>query len=299
MDKALFKYSKELLLKYRQGHKVKLTHSATQKAKRLYQEYGFGTMSNDYLHFTADDRASLIELVQQELSGVDLLSDDYPSPQSRIDNAKTNRNEKQNALAVNRDFVLINSLQIFKINQQQFAHIPCTSLGLYIKGDEICSIEHKQIVLVENLAVMANLELLNLPKILDDALWLYRGDVKQQQQTGTAYQFFKRFKDSHQLICFSDFDPEGIKIALTCDAEFWLTLKGLTLKDISIDVGLGLEGDEREWDRQINARTYLQAKMNLEAVCQSAFAYMQNNRKTLKQEHMLAKNVALDIYPLY
>ena len=295
MDKALYKYSKDLLLKYRQEGKVKLTKSA----KRLFQNYGFGTMSYDYLHFTADDRASLITKVRGELSGVDLLSDDYPSAHSRIDNAKTNRNEKQNALSVSRDFILINSLNMLKINQKQFPHIPCTSLGIYIKADDICSIEHKQIVLVENLAVMANLSLLNLPKTLYDALWLYRGDIKKQQQTGTAYQFFRRFKNSQQLICFSDFDPEGIKIALTCDAGYWLTLKGLTLKEFSVDIELGLEGDEREWGRQINAITYLQAKINLADVCQSAFNYMQINRKTLKQEHMLAQNLALDIYPLF
>jgi hypothetical protein len=289
MNKALFEYSKNLLLKYRQGHIVKLIKSASL----LNQEYGFGTIQHDYLHFTDDDRASLLTIVKKEL-GVDLLSDDYPSPQSRIENAKTQRNEKHNALAVSTDFVLINSLQTLNINQQQLTNTSCTTLGLYIKANEIKSIEHQQIVLVENFAVMANLKLLNLPKSLHGALWLYRGDIKKQQQTGIAYQFFRRFKDSHQLICFSDFDPEGIKIALTCNASYWLTLK------YTADINeLRLFGDEGEWDKQINSISYLRAKLNLADECQQAFDYMQSNRNTLKQEHMLAKSLALAVYPLF
>jgi len=288
MNKQLFDYCKRLLLKYRQGGSIKLTASA----RALHLEYGFGEIDSAYLHFSYDQRLSLIKELQSQLA-LDVLTQEY-LPRSRQDNAISKRNEKDNSYAVCRDFVLINSLGSLQLNGQVYPANPFTSLGLYVKAEEIKSIGHKQIVLVENLEIMANLPALILPEELENPLWLYRGDIQEKQQTGSAYAFFKRFdNDKHQLICFSDLDPAGIQIALTCHAAYWLTPE-----DSSVIKFSGAKDAEQEWYKQDATVKYLNRYNNLPDKCQRAFALMLHNRKTLKQEHMLAHQIPLGLYRL-
>ncbi|MFT6925246.1 MAG: hypothetical protein ACJAZP_000826 [Psychromonas sp.] len=288
MNKQLFDYCKRQLLKQRQGGSVKLT----ALARTLHHQYGFGEIDRGSLHFSYDQRISLIREIQKQLK-LDVLTDEYV-PQSRRENALHRRNEKDNSHAVCRDFVLINSLDGLQLNGQVYPANAFTSLGLYVKADEIKSIEHKQIIFVENLEMMANLPALNLPAQLDNPLWLYRGDIQEKQQTSTAYAFFKRFNNNQQqLICFSDLDPAGIQIALTCSAEYWLTPK-----DSSVVKFSQAKDAEQEFYKQNAAIQYLQHYKNLPDKCQMAFESMLHNRKTLKQEHMLAHQIALGLYKL-
>lgn len=258
---------------------------------RLHNEYNFGTVSNGYLYFTEADRMALIERVRFE-NGIHLLRDSYPETRSRSQVAHSQRNEKVGSFAVSQDFILVNSLHTIKVNQQEDPISSVTSLGVYINADEITSIEHTYIVFVENLHIMSNLALLDIPEILQEALWVYRGDIKTQQSTGSAYQFFRRFRDSNQLVCFSDLDPKGIEIAMTCDAHYWLTAED------SKAVSIALQGHEYEWFVQMKAIKYLQKKSDLPKKCKAAFLEMCDNRKTLKQEHMLEHNIKLDLYEL-
>lgn len=286
MNKALYQFCQTKFKTLRQG-KLKLSSLLI----RLNHDYGFGVIDGDYLHFNEAHRQSLIDSVLSE-NRLHLFRDAYAAAQSRQENAQTQRNEKDNSYSVSRDFILINSLQTLQLNGQKFPVIPLTSLGLYLKADEIVSVEHKQIVLVENLAIMSNLEALNIPESLHSALWLYRGDVKAQQQTGCAYQFFRRFKQTNQLICFSDLDPAGIQIALTSDADYWLTAKESSV------INSELQGDENEWFKQQGAIKHLKNKTDLPEKCQIAFSQMCSVRKTLKQEQMLALNIKLELFAL-
>lgn len=302
MNKALYNFTKSKLDKLRSGGKIKWSISC----QRLHDDYGFGTLTyegkNEYLVFNSDDRAALIRTIINE-HGLDLVIDDYSFEKSRAENAKHHRNEKVNSYAVSKDFILVNTLTDFRLNGERFAKAPLSSLGHYIKADEIISIEHRQIVLVENLTIMANLAALNLPSALQEALWLYRGDLKSQQQTGTAYHFFRRFgqqdttigKDElpkHQMICFSDFDPKGIEIALTCGADYWLTIDDNTV------INIELTGSEKDWFDQTGAKTFLTKHPLLPDKCQQAFQIMNDSKKTFKQEHMLSHQTSLALFTL-
>ena len=286
MNKALYEFAQKKFRTLTHG-KLKLSGML----RRLHTGYAFGVVMGDYLLFNEHDRAYLIARVQYE-NGVHLFREPYPGKQSRQQAAKSERNEKAQSYAVSSDFILLNALQPLQLNNQQLPVSPLTSLGMYLKADEITSVEHQQIVLVENLTIMANLSALNIPETLKGALWLYRGDIKRQQRTGSAYQFFRRFKASHQLVCFSDLDPAGIQIALTCGAQYWLTAED---NDV---VNLELQGDENEWFKQAKAIKYLEGIIDLPEKCQSAFAEMYGSRKTLKQEHMLAHNIKLGLFSL-
>jgi len=315
MNKQLYNFTQAKLQKNRQGGQIK--NSAL--AIKLYEEYNFGQLdfNKQWLTFNLDNILALSDEIQSVL-GIDIRQDPYPTKKDRLSTAENCRNEKENSYAVSKDFILINSLSELNVNQSCHNISPLTSLGLYIKADDIKSIEHSAIILVENLAVMANLRTINLASInkkhsgtpilgnnissqyidLTQALWLYRGDVKAQQTTNTSYQFFRRFKGVTPLICFSDLDPKGIEIALTCNADYWLTIENTN------EITMALSGNEQEWYKQGAAIDFLQQKMKRvkqnghdegNPDWQSMFSSLLTHKKTLKQEHILKHKLCLTL----
>jgi len=311
INKTLYKFAQCQIQNNSNGGQIKNSALAT----RLYEEFHFGQfdLTKQWLTFGLTDILELSKEVKDS-HGVDIRNDPYPSKKDRINTAEKNRNEKGNSYAVSKDFILINSLSELNINKICHKISPLISLGTYIKAEDIQSVDHTAIVLVENLAVMANLNVINLASINDNnsnknllnksnnidltkALWLYRGDVKPQQTTNTSYQFFRRFKGEIPLICFSDLDPKGIEIALTCHADFWLTLNNTN------DVNIPLLGNEQEWYKQESSISFLQEQLDniptQEKDCwQNTFINLRTHRKTLKQEHMLKHNLALTLLTL-
>ena len=286
MKEPLFKYCQNNLRVVGQG-KLKITPSL----KCLHRDYNFGSLDDKYCYFTEQDKDNLIEHVKDELQ-VHLFRQSYPDKNSRTKNAENSRNEKINALKVSENFVLVNSLNSLCINQQKTDISLLGGLGHFIYAPDIKTVEHQQIILVENLEVMANLSLLNIPDQLKDALWLYRGDKEKHKQTGTAGELYKRFQKTNTLICFSDFDPTGLAIALTCGATQWLTLSSST------DIHIKLSGAEYEWFNQQKDKTFLNNSAKLTDQLSELFDVMNHNQKTLKQEHMLAHSLELALYPL-
>jgi hypothetical protein len=299
MNKVLYKATQNLFQKYRQGGRVKKSASVT----KLYEEYHFGQfdLNKEWLTFSLDNILALSKEIQESTLSVDIRHDPYPIEEDRLVNAEKYRDEKNNSYPVSKDFILVNSLSELKINQSHHAITPITSLGIYIRADDIHSIEHRNIVLVENLAVMACLSALNLSSItedLSDALWVYRGDIKKQQKTSTAYQFFRRFKNN-QRICFSDVDPKGIEIAITSDADYWLTIENI--EDFKNTINL-LEGSEGEWFKQRASIEFLQKEQDKQFIqhqtkpaWERLFTVCLNNNKTLKQEHVIAHQLPLTL----
>lgn len=288
MNKTLFEYCKKHL---RLVTQAKLPANASLKSLVEQYNIGFIDCHTNLFHFNAKDKQHLIEMVAQELNGI-LLSDPYPVKTSRTQIAQTQRNEKIGALKVSGDFVLLNSRHSLCLNNEITTNSPLNSLGHFICASDIKSIEHSHIVLVENLIVMANLSRLNIPEQLKDALWLYRGDAQPQQQTGTAYELFRRFSSRHQLVCFSDLDPSGLQICLTSGATQWLTIVDKT------QLSMKLRGVENEWGKQDKARRYLNNKSSLPSHCESLFKQMMSSQTTLKQEHILQHELKLALFPL-
>ena len=93
MNKGLYLFSQRKLKTLSAG-KLKLSGSL----EKLNQEYAFGVIDGDYLHFNENDRLTLIKRVQLE-NGVHLFRDPYPQKQSREQSAQTQRNEKENSYA--------------------------------------------------------------------------------------------------------------------------------------------------------------------------------------------------------
>ncbi len=265
--------------------------------KQLLNEYNFGVVSAGYLHFTTQHIDQLIQTVLDE-NGIHLFRDKFPSKKNRIETSLSNPNEKDNSCAIRDEYVLLNSRYSININQLQTPIQGARSLGTYVAIEEIKSIEHRQLILVENLSIMAYLADLNLPSELDNALWLYRGDVNHENSTAVAYDFFRtckqKIKQKIKLICFSDFDPQGIVIALTCGADLWLTVIDAQSKTLP-------GGAENDFYKQNNARTTLEKKRSageLPKSCSRAFSTMCAMKKTIKQEHMVSHQFELDCFSL-
>jgi len=115
--------------------------------------------------------------------------------------------------------------------------------------------------------------------------------MQTHKNTSTAAQFFKRFEKSNTLVCFSDLDPKGLEIAITCGAKQWLTIADKN------DLNISLTGHENEWYKQDNAITYLN-KQQLPLHERILFDEMKKTKKTLKQEHMLSYGLSLDCFDL-
>lgn len=289
MNKQLFEFAQNNLGKKQQGSLKKCPSSI-----KLHEVYNFGTWSADgkTLLFNVEQREGLIRDIQLKHKGLHLLFDSYPEASSREEQAQIKKDEKNNALPVTKGYVLLNSLEELKLNKEVIQKSSLNTLGQYIKADEIHSIEHSSLILVENLAVMGALKRLLLPEALHSALWIYRGDAKKYQQTGTAYRFFRRWNNSHQLICFSDFDPEGLKIAATSHAQHWLAP---AKEEWEQQLNIELEGYEEEWFKQKwgnNKQQPIPESLN------KAFETMAKHKKTLQQEHMIAHKIRLQLHPL-
>ncbi len=288
MNKSMFNYCKKHL-RFTSNTKLK----ATATLEKLVEKHSIGTITDGYFVFDELDKQLLIETVARLYDGL-LLSDEFPEKKRRDQNALHHSDEKANALKVSEGFVLVNSLHSLRLNKTVTTNNPLSSLGQFIYASEINTVEHKQIILVENLIVMANLSRLNIPESLKDALWLYRGDQQAHKQTGCAYQLFRRFKESHQLVCFSDLDPSGLQIAMTCGAQSMLTLSNLA--DLSVE-NAG-SGEEQEWFNQTHAKAYLNKQKTLPKQSQLLFNNMKQKQLTLQQEHMLAHDLPLVCYQL-
>jgi len=267
---------------------------ANKSCEWLVNTHRLGRIFDKIWFYSEQERLKLIQLVHDQHQ-VNLLIDEYPAKQNRLVNAKTQNNEKYNALAVSHDFVLVNAFQQLKLNQQCIDLQGIASLGLSINTTQISSIEHRTLVFVENLAVMANLKKITLAEDalhLKEALWIYRGDKKHTQTTAQAYTFYKRFADTHQLVCFADFDPAGLQIALTCGAT------KLLAPCLSSVVSLPVSGAEKAYYDQHQAKIYLDNNPNLSTPCQQLYCEMKSNKKTLQQEHLLAHQIPLSIYKI-
>lgn len=268
-----------------------------------------GRISDGYWFYKAQDRATILDLIKSQLA-VDLMVDDYPLAQSRETIALTHNNEKLNALAVADDFVLVNALNGLMLNQQRFDMTNLSSLGLYLNIHDIESVEHKQIVFVENLTIMANLRKLVLAgnaEHLSNALWVYRGDLKREQSTSRAYDFFRRFKSSHQLIAFTDVDPEGFRIALTSGATQLLAPNTKAIHHFKV------EGADQDYFNQTAAKHYVLNRFHstaqnksdfvlpepvLSQACQTLFTVICDLRKTIKQEHILSHQIPISVFEI-
>lgn len=221
------------------------------------------------------------------------MNDNRPD---RITQAGCFNNEKAGSSPVKKDLVLVNALHSLKLNGETYPILPFAGAGCMLDQRFIDSQQHVALVLVENLSVMTALPRLQLPEPLQDSLFLYRGDVKDTS-TSAANKLFRRL-NCQQKVVFADFDPKGIEIALSCGAEQALLPVQEQWEIICDPLWQNLEGVEERWIDQGATLAALGQRQAKPEWADSALSCMGRHVQTRTQEHLIAHQVPLALFPI-
>ncbi len=296
MNRQTFKWVSDLV-KSRPGQTT--TRSTSSMGRFVIERYRIGCLQNNELVFTSQDKTALRRQIIEEVS-VDPFDTDQ-LPDSRLEVAKHHHNEKLAKNPVSHDHVLLNCPnKTLKLNNRtielQTEFIP--NAGMMCLSSGITQIDHNAIVVVENLALMQLCNLLKLPSVCRNALWIYRGDHKTGAKIAACYDLLKRFGDSKDVIVFSDMDPKGLEIAHTIPySDYWLGPECRAWDNCYTSKHANPSG----YDKQSDAMTSLLKK------CETGFLAepfidivlrMKNERSSYRQEHMYVHNIYLSLFPI-
>ncbi|WP_298442151.1 hypothetical protein [uncultured Ferrimonas sp.] len=215
---------------------------------------------------------------------------------TRIELAKTHNNEKGGSRPVGADLVLASALSTVCVNGLRLPIHKVNRSGVMLNWREIERIEHDCVVLVENLAVMTALAQLQLPDELQGALFLYRGDANDNH-TSAAYQWFRQLTHVNKVV-FADFDPAGIEIAISSGAEWALLPQQAQWEYLLHPQWQQLIGAESRFYAQRESLNGLAERTNKPEWGEQLLRTMGKHRQTRTQEHLIAHQVPLALFPL-
>ncbi|MGZ5075434.1 MAG: DUF7281 domain-containing protein [Methylobacter sp.] len=267
--------------------------------RQVLADYGCGYISNNKLNFSAEHKRRLRQQVKDEM-GLDPFTDRLPD--DRLEMSEYHANEKLAAEPASNDQLLLNSADgIVRINNAQIQLHPesVKTAGLLCMNAGINSVEHRTIVVVENLDIMPLCHSWQLPLSEPDALWIYRGDHKSGAKAKACRDFLQRFGKDKTVVVFSDMDPKGLEIALTLPfANFWLgpcenSRQALLNSNHANDAG---------FDIQSKAVGYLLRQLNSNVLSEPfkrLISSLRDQRSSFRQQHTYSRNVTLELVPIW
>jgi hypothetical protein len=259
---------------------AKIQHGAsvvlTGVFQAFHQDYSIGKTSAGKLQLTSKDIRQIRKLIK-EMSGFDILTD--PIPSSRTEMAKYFPNEKLSTTPVKDKVVKVYGVLSTNINGKKYDLEDC--MNLEVPLDSLRSIEHKQIVIVENYEAFSQFRLIQ-SNMIPNPLVVYRGDIEGGV---ISKEIAKRFPKV-ELVAWFDTDPSGISFALASGANYML-IPSISKQDL-IEHGNPtlFEEQYRYWERVSKA---LPSK--LEALISSV-------EKGITQESIVANNITLVLHPI-
>lgn len=181
--------------------------------QQLHNTFEIGQLTGaNKLALSSKDHRHLRDLVSQH-TGIDPLDVDSEKSLnniihgSRIDIAKHLPNEKLSGRPVSDDVVLVGSpTGCLRLAGGDITLLPGMTLNCHysdLRG-------LRQVVLVENLAVMYHLHQFQWPDGFENSVMLFRGAVKQSPLAVTQAVNFV-----DEVVCFPDYDPQGLMNSLT------------------------------------------------------------------------------------
>ncbi|QXO16752.1 DUF7281 domain-containing protein [Vibrio ostreae] len=242
----------------------------------FYQDYGIGKTSFGKLQLTPQDIRQVRKLIKEQ-TGFDILTD--PIPSSRTEMAKYFPNEKLSTTPVKDKVVKVYGVLSTNINGKKYdledgmiIEIPLGSLR---------SIEHKQIVIVENYEAFCQFKIVQ-SDIGQNPLVVYRGD----KESGVISQEIAERFPQVKLVAWFDTDPSGISFALASGASYML-IPSIS-REALIEHGKSslFEDQHRYWERVSEV-----LPTELETLISSV-------EKGITQESIVANNVPLVLHPL-
>jgi hypothetical protein len=271
----------------------------TVTGQQVQTRFGCGFIRNNRLIFSAEDKRQLRRRLMDEIGLDPFVTEQLP--ESRLEMAQYHSNEKLANRPVSGDQVFLNSADgVIRLNGREIHLHPesLTSAALLCLSSSIRSVEHRTIVIVENLSIMPLCHSWQIPCIDRQALWLYRGDYKTGAQAKACHDFIERFGPNKTIIVFSDMDPKGLEIALTIPfAEYWLgpsrnMWQHLLNSKYASQIG---------YDTQSQAIAYLLGLLDstlLSATFRNLISVLCDTRSSFRQEHTYSHSVTLELIPI-
>lgn len=296
MDRRMFNWISELV--------TDKPHQTTERrvstlGKSVLERYRCGYAKKDSLVFSAQDKRLLRQRIKDEL-GMDPFTT-RQLPDDRLEMAKYHANEKLAAKPAGHEHLLLNSPDgMLSLNDEQILLHPqrIPTAGLFCLNSGISTVEHKAIVVVENLLMMSVCHSLQLPPLARQALWIYRGDYKTGAKINTCHEFIRRFGADKKIIAFGDMDPKGLEIALTMPhVNYWLGPKQETWGTCLSSRQANRDG----FDLQDAAMAFLHRLADsgeLSPALTNLLVYLKQHRSSYRQEHMYTHNIPLEIFGL-
>jgi hypothetical protein len=266
--------------------------------QQVLVRYDCGYIRNNRLVFNAEHKRRLRQRVKDEM-GLDPFTEQLPD--NRLEMAQYHANEKLAAEPAGNDQLLLNSADgVVRVNNAQIRLHPesLKTAGLLCMNSSINTVEHRTIVVVENLDIMPLCHSWQLPLQDRQALWVYRGDHKSGAKAEACRDFLQRFGKDRTVIVFSDMDPKGLEIALTMPhAQYWLGPESSAWDGCFKSDSANCSG----YDAQSDAMAFLikthDAGLLTEPFSELALR-IRNERSSYRQQHVYAHNVNLSLFPI-
>ncbi len=283
---ALIIKSVNNLLSSNQG-KVKLD-SSLGRFLLDYQDLARVDEISGHMFFNASQKHQLQTQLYQDhgkaIWGVDVTN------KSRLDVAKIHANEKLAGVGPDAQFVLIKSRsgnlsELLSSGMQTVlplgTSLRCSLSELLIKNIEC-------LIVVENLAAFDAIHTAMLPEQLNSALFVYRGHDRLAKGCQSLLNLVHEQSPNTPLIAFCDYDPDGLKIALTLPH-----VSQFIYPELNSQQGGELNTVE-DYLHQSSAMHYLQKHHNQPGcVIASHISKLRADKLSIKQEHMLAHKLPL------
>jgi hypothetical protein len=295
MNRQIYDWIRELV---RDKPDQTTSRRISQIGSQVLARYGCGYISNNCLVFNAEHKRRLRQRVKDEM-GLDPFTEQLPD--DRLEMAKYHANEKLAAKTAGNDQLLLNSADgIIRVNNAQIQLYPesIKTAGLLCLNSSINTVEHRTIVVVENLAIMPLCHSWQLPLPDPHALWVYRGDHKSGAKAEACRDFLQRFGKDKIVIVFSDMDPKGLEIALTMPhAQYWLGPEPSAWDGCFKSNYASRSG----YDIQSDAMASLMKKCDAGLLADpfsDLVLRIKKERSSYRQEHGYAHNVGLSLFPI-
>lgn len=242
----------------------------------FHQDYDIGKTYSGKLQLTPKDIRQIRKLIKEQ-SGFDILTD--PIPRSRTEMAKYFPNEKLSTIPVKDKMVKVYGVLSTNINGKKYDLEE--GMNIEIPLGSLESIEHKQIVIVENYEAFSQFRVIQ-SDMDPNPLVIYRGDIEGGV---ISKEMAKRFPQI-ELVAWFDTDPSGIALALASGANAML-IPSLSKENLIEHGRSSLFADQyRYWERVSGV---LPSKLEI------LIAHLE---KGITQESIIANNIPLVLHPL-
>lgn len=218
----------------------------------LHTGYGVGAIKGKKLLLSAEDRTLLRELVMRH-SNIDLLAGAGASikqlgKQGRIPLAGQTPNEKLSGLPVATDMVLVGTATGELVLPGSTIRLP-PGMVISCHYSQLHGLD--RVVLVENLAPMYVLDDYLWPGDTGESVMLFRGSPQHSPAAVT-----NALKGVGSIICFPDYDPQGLRNSYTEHANHHAGVIVPTASTIQ-QMLVANVGKSHDYENQEDARRWL------------------------------------------